>query len=79
MAFDSRRLADVDFSDLFGVIGDDREVERAVEGDRSGRVAVGVMGLVFAASVFFGLPGYVLAIQALCLGGAACFILTRPS
>ena len=41
--------------------------------------AVGVMGLVFAASVFFGLPGYVLAIQALCLGGAACFILTRPS
>ena len=41
-------------------------------------VAVGIMALVFAASLIFGVKLFVLVIQAVCLGGAAWFVLSRP-
>ena len=35
--------------------------------------------LIFALSVFFGVPGWVLALQGAILGGVAVFLLTRPT
>ena len=43
------------------------------------RIAVGTMAAVFVASLVVGLPGQVLVWQALGLGIAALFVLTRPS
>ena len=40
--------------------------------------ATGVMALSIAASWYFGVPGWVLAVQAVALVSAAAFILTRP-
>jgi len=40
-----RRLAELHFADLFGVISHDREIQRAVELERALRHAVGVPGL----------------------------------
>jgi len=40
--------------------------------------SVATMALVFAVSLALGLPPLLLALQGLCLGGAAVFILTRP-
>ena len=42
-------------------------------------IACGMMGAVFLLSLAMGVPGRVLVIQAVCLGGAAAFILSRPS
>ncbi len=42
------------------------------------RLAVTVMALVFVASIIFMLPWWVILIQAICMGPAAAFILTRP-
>ncbi|MBI6629535.1 YbaN family protein [Pontibaca salina] len=42
------------------------------------RLAVSVMALVFLASAIAGLGWIVLTVQAICLSGAAVFILTRP-
>jgi len=42
-------------------------------------VAVGTMVGVFLLSLFLGVKTYVLLIQFVCLGGAAIFVLTRPS
>ena len=53
------------------------EAEGAIA-PRAKRMAIAAMVLVFAISVALALPGWVLAIQALCLAGAAAFILTRP-
>ncbi|MFP7571452.1 YbaN family protein [Marivita sp. S2033] len=41
-------------------------------------LAASMMGVTFLVSVVLGLPGYVLAIQGVCLGGASLFVLTRP-
>lgn len=41
-------------------------------------MAVGMMAAAFGLSLWLGLPGHVLAIQIICLGGAAWFVLTRP-
>ncbi|MEL6775474.1 MAG: YbaN family protein [Pseudomonadota bacterium] len=43
------------------------------------RAAVVAISLSFLISVILGLPAYLLAIQAAALGGAALFVLTRPS
>lgn len=42
------------------------------------RLAVTVMALVFLASAIAGLGWLILTIQAICLSGAAIYILTRP-
>lgn len=42
------------------------------------RLAVTVMALAFLASVIAGLGWMILTIQAICLSGAAVYILTRP-
>ncbi|MCL3883421.1 YbaN family protein [Marivita sp. GX14005] len=52
--------------------------ERGAIARRHKIIATSMMGITFAGSVLFGLPLYVLAIQAVCLGGAALFVLTRP-
>ena len=41
-------------------------------------IAVGMMAAVFALSLILRASGTILLIQAVCLGGAALFILTRP-
>ncbi len=40
--------------------------------------AVGTMAAVLTISVAMAVPGWVLAVQAICLAGAATFVLTRP-
>jgi uncharacterized membrane protein YbaN (DUF454 family) len=42
-------------------------------------MAVGMMTAAFGAALIWGVPVFVLVVQALCMGGAALFILTRPS
>lgn len=42
-------------------------------------LALSMMAAAFAASLYFGLSTFVLTVQAVCLSGAAIFILTRPS
>lgn len=42
-------------------------------------IAVGLMGATFAASLLYGVPLLVLAIQAVAMGGASAYMLTRPS
>ncbi|MEP3638015.1 MAG: YbaN family protein [Paracoccaceae bacterium] len=45
---------------------------------RAKRVAVTLMAATLGLSLFMGLSFVVIAIQAICLGGAAIFVLTRP-
>jgi len=45
---------------------------------RGKTMAIGTMAAVFGLAWFFGAPGFVLWIQALCMGPAALFVLTRP-
>jgi len=42
-------------------------------------IATGTMGVVFLLSLIMGVKPFVLNIQAVCLGGAAWFVLSRPS
>jgi uncharacterized membrane protein YbaN (DUF454 family) len=42
-------------------------------------MAAGMMAVTFTVSAILALPAYVLVIQAVCLGGAALYVLTRPS
>jgi uncharacterized membrane protein YbaN (DUF454 family) len=42
-------------------------------------MAVGMMAAAFGAALAFGVPALALGIQAACMGGAALFVLTRPS
>ncbi len=42
------------------------------------RLSCGVMAAVFLISVIAGVAPMILIIQALCLGGAAIYVLTRP-
>ncbi len=42
-------------------------------------IACGMMGVTFAASWYFGVKPFVLVIQAVSLGGAAWFVLSRPN
>ncbi|WP_050524587.1 YbaN family protein [Pseudorhodobacter wandonensis] len=42
-------------------------------------MAVGMMAAAFGAAVLFGAPFYALAIQVVCMGGAAIYVVTRPS
>lgn len=45
---------------------------------RAKRMAALLMAAAFLLSLWMGLPGWVLAVQGLCLTGAAAFVLTRP-
>jgi uncharacterized membrane protein YbaN (DUF454 family) len=45
---------------------------------RAKRLAAAAMLGAFGLSVVMGMPPWVLALQAVCLGGAATFVLTRP-
>jgi len=45
---------------------------------RAKRAAVLAMSGVLLVSLVLGLPWWVIAVQAVCMGGAAAFILTRP-
>lgn len=45
---------------------------------RAKRAAVLAMSGVLLVSLVLGLTGWVIAVQAVCMGGAAAFILTRP-
>lgn len=45
---------------------------------RHKRMAAIMMAAAFLLSLILGLPWHVLAIQAVCLGGAAAFVLSRP-
>lgn len=42
-------------------------------------LAAGMMAVTFTVSAILALPAHVLVIQAVCLGGAALYVLTRPS
>lgn len=42
------------------------------------RIAVGMMAATFVISIISALPAHVLLIQALCMGGASLYVLTRP-
>jgi uncharacterized membrane protein YbaN (DUF454 family) len=42
-------------------------------------MAVGMMAAAFGAAVLFGAPVYALSIQLVFMGGAALFVITRPS
>ena len=42
-------------------------------------MAVGMMAAAFGAAVLFGAPLYALAIQVVCMGGAAAYVVTRPN
>jgi uncharacterized membrane protein YbaN (DUF454 family) len=46
---------------------------------RHKRAAVGTMSVVFALSLILSLPPMVLIIQGVCMGGAACYVMSRPS
>ncbi|WP_368184847.1 YbaN family protein [Aestuariibius sp. HNIBRBA575] len=42
-------------------------------------IATGLMAVTFVTSAALGLPGFVLIIQAVCMGSAALFVLSRPN
>lgn len=43
------------------------------------RIATGAMAAVFVLSLILGVKPFVLVIQAICLGGASWFVLSRPN
>ena len=64
--------------DLFGPAIADWEANGAIARPVKA-LACAMMALAFAASVLAGFKPVVLLIQALCLGAAATYVLTRPS
>ena len=52
--------------------------EKGAIAPRFKAMAVGMMVLTFTGSLIWGLPGHVLLIQAICMGGAALYVLSRP-
>lgn len=62
---------------VFGPPLRDWKARGAISG-RAKVAACSAMALTFAASVLLGVKPSVLVVQAVCLGGAAAFILTRP-
>ena len=63
---------------LFGPPLQDWKARGAIS-RRAKVAACSVMALTFLASVALGVKPVVLVVQAVCLGGAAAFILTRPA
>ncbi|MBK0327871.1 YbaN family protein [Rhodobacteraceae bacterium F11138] len=63
---------------VFGPLIDDWEAHGAIPRPVK-RLACAVMALAFGASLWAGFPTAVLIVQALCLGAAATYVLTRPS
>ena len=64
-------------SRMFGPMIADWQAEGAIS-RRARYTAAATMLAVLVFSVFMGVPGWVLAIQAVCMGGAATYVLTRP-
>ncbi|MGH1367179.1 MAG: YbaN family protein [Maritimibacter sp.] len=52
--------------------------DRGAISRRAKILAVSMMGVVLAMSLVIGVPLWALGVQALCMGGAATFVLTRP-
>ncbi|MBV7410258.1 YbaN family protein [Maritimibacter sp. DP1N21-5] len=52
--------------------------DRGAIAPRAKRLAVLTMIAVFVLSLVFGAPSWVLVLQAVCLTGAAAFVITRP-
>ncbi|MCV6593313.1 MAG: YbaN family protein [Silicimonas sp.] len=65
-------------SRTFGPIIADWRAKGAIA-PRYKAMAVGMMGLAFGISVLLGVPPWVLIVQVVCLGGAATYVLSRPS
>lgn len=63
---------------IFGPLIQDWQDHGAIPA-RAKIMAVAMMALVFLGSILADLRPMLLIIQAVCLGGAALFILTRPS
>lgn len=63
---------------VFGPIIQDWRTHGAIA-RRYKAMAIAMMALAFGTSLYFGFGALVLAIQAVCLGAAALFILSRPS
>lgn len=42
-------------------------------------MALSMMAATFLVSLYFGLPVFVLTVQAVCMSGAAAYVLSRPS
>jgi uncharacterized membrane protein YbaN (DUF454 family) len=53
--------------------------ERGAISPRAKLLALSMMGALLLLSVVIGLSGALIAVQAVCMGGAAAFILTRPA
>lgn len=52
--------------------------DRGAISRRAKVLAVSMMAALLALSFILGLSGWLIAIQAVCMGGAALFVLTRP-
>lgn len=52
--------------------------ERGAISRRAKTLAVSMMALLLVISLIFGAPLWVMALQTVCMGGAAVFILSRP-
>jgi uncharacterized membrane protein YbaN (DUF454 family) len=52
--------------------------ERGAISRRAKVLAVSMMAALFVLSIVLGLAPWILVVQALCMGGAAVFVLTRP-
>ena len=65
-------------SRTFGPIIADWEAHGAIA-PRYKAIACVAMGIVLAVSVILGLGWHIIAVQAVCMGGAAAYVLSRPS
>ncbi|MFD0858518.1 YbaN family protein [Roseovarius aquimarinus] len=65
-------------SRVFGPIIEEWEAHGAIA-PRYKAMACGAMALVLIASLIAGLGWWLIAVQAVCMGGAAAYVLSRPS
>ncbi|MBM1631473.1 YbaN family protein [Sulfitobacter mediterraneus] len=73
-----RLAAMLDGHHIFGPILEDWRVRGAIA-PRFKAIAVVMMALTFAVSLALGLPIVLLVIQAICMSGAAVYVLSRPN
>ena len=62
---------------IFGPLITDWQAKGAIA-PQAKFLAAFMMAAVFLGSVYFGVPTYALVLQAICLLGAATYVLTRP-
>lgn len=73
-----RLAAMLDGHRIFGPILEEWRARGAIA-PRFKAIAVAMMALTFAVSLALGLPIVILIIQAICMSGAAAYVLTRPN